>query len=422
MKLPFCHDYPYTNFEQLNLDKLLNTVSGFDSRITECENKVTEIRADLNTEIENRIAGDNALRADLESETQARIASDNALHGDLESETQARIAGDESLDTRVTALENSVGNIDDQISGITDNIDGINDRIDDVVDDIGDINTDLTGLHDQVDAIPIVEPNAQGEGGTTLNSITIDGERYYVDEGTLVEANPVGTPTGTMNTIKINNDIYNIAGSGGGGSGSTVVVNQQGIPVAPVESLEVDSVLYSVQNLAVSPTVTQGSNDVVTSNAVYDAIQNMLLNFYPVGSIYISTANTNPGTLFGGTWETFGTGRTLVGVDTSDTSFNTVMKTGGNKNIQSHSHRFQADFLVRDGVSSVGTTVYTNIWGGTNCSVSSASGGLNYSTAGNSKECGGHRAYIDGNTGTAGSGNAGNLQPYITVYMWRRTA
>ena len=59
----------------------------------------------------------------------------------------------------------------------------------------------------------------------------------------------------------------------------------------------------------------------------------MLETIYPVGSIYINAGvATNPGTLLGfGTWTAFGTGRTIVGVDSSDTDFDTVRETGGSK-------------------------------------------------------------------------------------------
>ena len=59
-----------------------------------------------------------------------------------------------------------------------------------------------------------------------------------------------------------------------------------------------------------------------------------ILNHYTIGSIFITTTNTNPGTFIGGTWEAFGTGKTLVGVDTSQTEFNTALKTGGER----HTH------------------------------------------------------------------------------------
>lgn len=53
--------------------------------------------------------------------------------------------------------------------------------------------------------------------------------------------------------------------------------------------------------------------------------QNDLLNMvYPVGSIYMSVNNVSPQTFLGGTWQAFGAGRTLVGVDTSQTEFDTV--------------------------------------------------------------------------------------------------
>ena len=74
----------------------------------------------------------------------------------------------------------------------------------------------------------------------------------------------------------------------------------------------------------------------------------MLNEMYPVGSIYLSTSITTASDIskkFGGTWEAYGTGKTLVGVDTSNTNFNTVSKTGGSStttlstsNLPSHNH------------------------------------------------------------------------------------
>ena len=65
---------------------------------------------------------------------------------------------------------------------------------------------------------------------------------------------------------------------------------------------------------------------------------------YPVGSIYITANATNPSVLFGGTWEQL-KGKFLVGVDSSDTDFETSGKTGGEKThtltvdeIPSHTH------------------------------------------------------------------------------------
>ncbi len=76
----------------------------------------------------------------------------------------------------------------------------------------------------------------------------------------------------------------------------------------------------------------------------------MLNEMYPVGSIYLSTNITTANDIakkFGGTWEAYGTGKTLVGVDTSNTNFNTVSKTGGSStttlttsNLPSHSHTY----------------------------------------------------------------------------------
>ena len=120
---------------------------------------------------------------------------------------------------------------------------------------------------------------------------------------------------------------------------------------------------------------------------------------YPVGSIYMNINSTNPSTLFSNTtWELFGAGRTLVCVDTNDTDFNTSGKTGGSKELQAHSHTYEmrnCAQLSGDG-SAQDAPFYskgTN-WGSTN----------NFPTS------------------QTGTGNSGNLQPYITVYIWKRTA
>ena len=122
--------------------------------------------------------------------------------------------------------------------------------------------------------------------------------------------------------------------------------------------------------------------------------------FYPVGSIYQSTESTSPATFMGGTWERFGNGRVIVGIDESDENFNTSQKTGGEKKhtltideMPSHTHRQYVS--ANNGNDSI-----RKDW--------SADGkGM---------------AYDQGmETGRTGGGKPhNNLQPYITLYRWRR--
>lgn len=126
---------------------------------------------------------------------------------------------------------------------------------------------------------------------------------------------------------------------------------------------------------------------------------------WPLGSIYISVINENPSKYFGGTWVAFGTGRCLVGVDTSQSEFNSVMKTGGEKKhtlsiseMPSHTHTFNG-FPNGNTISwedPYRKLVYQN----NNTNPYPNQAGLNF---------------------TGGSQAHNNLQPYITVYMWRRT-
>lgn len=62
-------------------------------------------------------------------------------------------------------------------------------------------------------------------------------------------------------------------------------------------------------------------------------IKNIAKTMYPVGSIFFTVKNENPGTTYaafsGTTWVAWGSGKVPVGVDTSDDNFKTVEKTGG---------------------------------------------------------------------------------------------
>ena len=69
----------------------------------------------------------------------------------------------------------------------------------------------------------------------------------------------------------------------------------------------------------------------------------MFLASHPVGSLFETTVSTNPGTLYGGTWAAWGGGRVPVGVNTADSDFNTVEKTGGKK---TERHEFKVDIKV----------------------------------------------------------------------------
>ena len=134
---------------------------------------------------------------------------------------------------------------------------------------------------------------------------------------------------------------------------------------------------------------------------------------YPVGSIYISVIDTNPSTFFGGDWERFAVGKTLVGVDTSQTEFNTVLKTGGSKYLQTHTHTQVAHHHEIAGT----------VGGPTNFPAYAAMSGASGQDTGNSASVRWAPATLTAQPtiNSSGSGNSQNLQPYITVYFWRRT-
>lgn len=151
----------------------------------------------------------------------------------------------------------------------------------------------------------------------------------------------------------------------------------------------------------------QSNGDLISAtiwNTMIDEINAIRAALYPVGSIYTNaSSSTNPGTLLGfGTWVAFGTGRVLVGIDAGQTEFDTIGETGGAKThtlieqeLPPHSH------VQKRSTAGGGSTTDFEVASNRNTTYTNA----------------------PSSTATAGSGWAhNNLQPYVVVYMWQRTA
>lgn len=77
------------------------------------------------------------------------------------------------------------------------------------------------------------------------------------------------------------------------------------------------------------------STDIPYNAETFNAMQNKLLDsIYPIGSIIIKDDTTDYSSYLGFSWEKVFAGVTLVGLDTSQTEFNTIGKTGGEKTHQ----------------------------------------------------------------------------------------
>jgi hypothetical protein len=168
--------------------------------------------------------------------------------------------------------------------------------------------------------------------------------------------------------------------------------------------------------------VTQSAGNNTTAVATTAFVQTALQAVYPVGSIYINAGvTTNPATLLGfGTWTAFGAGRVMVGLNGSDALFDALEETGGSKDATLVSHNHTATSTVTDPTHN--HTILTSFASvGLNSIPSSSNNdGVQASQTTSSASTG-----ITVATSIASAGSSAtnaNLQPYITVAMWKRTA
>ena len=235
-----------------------------------------------------------------------------------------------------------------------------------------------------------------------------------------------------------------------------------------------DTVILEGENLA-SSTVP----GIITENRV-EEIANTKTNTtlatwcpFPVGAIYMSTTSANPSTFWTGTtWQAFATGKTIVGIDTSDTDFNSVNKVGGSKEVvltipnlpthnhtvgdNSHSHTANEagdhSHTLNDHAHYLPPHQHATSWGEKNKTGYWGNYGASNSYMGSNATDGDNNMFLTspvdqwtngaGAVGMSGSGahshtinatthshtlsNTGsntahsNLQPYIVTYIWKR--
>jgi hypothetical protein len=172
--------------------------------------------------------------------------------------------------------------------------------------------------------------------------------------------------------------------------------------------------------------VTQSFGNNTTALATTAFVQAALGALYPVGSVYINaTNNTNPGTLLGfGTWSAFGAGRVPVGFDSGNALFDTAEETGGSADAITVSHTHTATSTVTDpGHFHNGPTADEFKYYGNSGIVANGPSGLRTTdTIGITETKTTGITVATTNSSTGSSGTNANYQPYITVYMWKRTA
>lgn len=240
--------------------------------------------------------------------------------------------------------------------------------------------------------------------GTTV-AVYSDGTNFYTQTNHLIDGTTAVTQASSDDSTKIATTAFVQDIAGNLGTMSTQNANNVAITGGTIGS----SVTGSTQ--------AYGTNNTTLATTAF--VQAALQALYPVGSVYINASvDTNPATLFGfGTWVTVGDGKVMVNQDTTDTSFDVLGETGGSKNaiVVSHTHTATVTdpghnhTLPIQYFGNGGNYPYLNGFTGNPVSSPSPTG---TSTTG----------ITVSNSTEGSSGTNANLQPYVVVKMWKRTA
>ena len=271
-------------------------------------------------------------------------------------------------------------------------------------------NEEITQL--QRSTIDIQDTNA---GETVAYNVTFpnaptfalaDGVRITIR---IIEANTTTAPVLIVNPISIPVGIRKTDGS-----------------TLDIGDLAAGGIYDFIYNLTLEAWVVLNLDILTSQDRILTAV---LGGIYPVNGLLTTTKVGDPGDadyffsgITFGTWAAYAAGRVLVGIDSTDSSFNTIGETGGEKNVtlsnnnMHHNHQWNASHgggSQRIQLNNVGS-------GSGRGSFNSAGSDDNYENA--ATMSGNYYTNIN-RTSVSGARTAvNNLQPYIVTYIWKRTA
>ena len=395
------------------IDSDVGVLSNFDADIRD-SNFVSTINT-LNAKVN---AGTSFSSAGLDS---VGDDSDTLLGGfNSTTERASLVAAFNTLSQDIGKLDSNV-NREDRLTTTANTLRGAVNELDS---DIGDrphtslITTakTLTGAINEnktsINSLAVFRNIATDSGSGSI-SVTVDSAN---DTLSILSGGSLKTVAIGGNKIQIDHDVT--GASSVNNSGTSVIqdltIDAHG-HITGVASTTIDSAGLQTQINDLNAVVATDSaglqtqiNALDTAKTTLAAVFNMI---YPVGSIYVNAStSSSPASLMGfGSWERYGQGRVLVSQNSSESEFNSLGETGGAKThtlttaqIPTHSH-------------SINTHRYPRVeyYGGAEVNITAFD-------AGTPSPEGPSSTYASNNTGSGQSHN--NLQPYITVYMWRRTA
>ena len=273
----------------------------------------------------------------------------------------------------------------------------------------GTVLANSTSSEGDISALAVADTKIIIGNGSGLTAAALSGDATMTNAGAVTIANDAVTNAkladDAVTNAKLADDAVNSA-----------QIENGAIDLVHMSANSVDSDQYVDGSIDL---VHMSSNSVDSNQYVDGSIDKVhlatevLQASYPVGSIYMNASDSrnpsNAALLGFGTWAAFGAGQVPVGINSGDNDFDAV-GSGQNTNettgaktvtlnvnqIPSHTHG-----VTTDSTDEAGFIDSANRWSKSNGSVST------------------NRTVTSNSTG--GGQSHTNLQPYVVVYMWKRT-